>query len=369
MRTCLCMILLIVLSLTIPFTSACAYGGGGGGGGEGGAGGGSDAVSVKSDTTNPPSGFTPTKRESTETETSSGSDPGDEEKVAELVDEVKAMGETTEEGEVEGNSKDSAEEAESDEKAADDREDKKDMSEDGTDKTENITIGVRRFLSQLTYALPQGMQPAADAVDKAAERAERVKHINDFFDKCGFRPPDLSDDKNLEKVENLVRETERNLELQDEINKNLVAATKHQKEREALQLERDKQLECSRADALAIVKFGMDVTVTILTSGTDGLAGPITSIVYSAATSDDPIKGGAVQTAVEVATPAIVKRTKPFGSKLANNFGVNFGLAKTEEAAEYGLSKVLEQQQQRDQLGQQTGQSIDTGVQSVPPSN
>jgi hypothetical protein len=342
MRNYLYIILFIILSLTIPFTSAYAYGGGGGGG--------SGVVSsIKSDTTTPPSGFTPTNQESAEIKTSSEKDPGNEEKVSELVEEVKAMEEE--------DSKDSAEETTSDEEAADDDADKK-----------NVTIGVRRFLSQLTYALPQGMQPAVDAVDHAADRAQRVKHINNFFDKYGFTPPDLSDDKNLVKVENLVKEAERTLESQDEINKNLAAAQKYQKEREALQRKRDEQLERTRADARAIVKFGMDVTVTFFSAGVGGYAGPATSIVYSAATSDNPLKGGAVQAVVEVATPPIAKSVKPIGRKVVRDFGVNFGLAKTEEATEYGLSKLSGRQQQRNRFGQQTGQSIDTGAQSVPPS-
>ena len=86
MRNCLCIILFLVLSLTIPVTSAYAYGGDGDGDG--------DAVeSTSSDTTNPPSGFTPVEQESTEIETSSETDPGNEEEVAELVEEVNLMDE------------------------------------------------------------------------------------------------------------------------------------------------------------------------------------------------------------------------------------------------------------------------------------
>ena len=90
MRNCLCIILFLVLSLTIPVTSAYAYGGDGDGDGDG-------VESTSSDTTNPPSGFTPVEQESTEIETSSETDPGNEEEVAELVEEVSAM-EDTEEG-------------------------------------------------------------------------------------------------------------------------------------------------------------------------------------------------------------------------------------------------------------------------------
>ena len=86
MRNCLCIILFLVLSLTIPVTSAYAYGGDGDGDGDG-------VESTSSDTTNPPSGFTPVEQESAEIETSSETDPGNEEEVAELVEEVNLMDE------------------------------------------------------------------------------------------------------------------------------------------------------------------------------------------------------------------------------------------------------------------------------------
>ena len=90
MRNCLCIIPFLVLSLTIPATSAYAYGGGGGDGGGGG-----EVESTSSDTTTPPSGFTPVTQESTDSEitTSSKTDPGKEEEVAELVEEVNLMDE------------------------------------------------------------------------------------------------------------------------------------------------------------------------------------------------------------------------------------------------------------------------------------
>ena len=142
MRNCFCIILFLVLSLTLPAASAYAYGGGGGGGGAGGGGGGGggegggEAASTSSDTTNPPSGFKPAKQENadgdstvleniSDIEPSAETDPGKEEEVAELVDEVNLMEEGTKEGDVEGDSKDSAEETASDENAPDeDPEDK-----------------------------------------------------------------------------------------------------------------------------------------------------------------------------------------------------------------------------------------------------
>ena len=122
MRNCLCIILFLVFSLTIPATSVYAYGDGGGGGEGGGVG---DAMieteSTTSDTTSPPSGFKPGTQESADSEitTSSETDPGKEEEVAELVEEVNLMEETAEEGEVEGDSTDSVEDTTSDEKAPD----------------------------------------------------------------------------------------------------------------------------------------------------------------------------------------------------------------------------------------------------------
>lgn len=99
MRNCLCIILFLLLSLTIPASSAYAYGGGGGdgGGGDGKGGGGDDITSMtgstSSDTTKPPSGFTPSTQEGAGSEitTSSETDPGEEEEVAELVEEVNTL--------------------------------------------------------------------------------------------------------------------------------------------------------------------------------------------------------------------------------------------------------------------------------------
>ncbi len=118
MRNCLCIILFLVLSLAIPATSVYAHSGGDGGGGGGGDGrdeGAGDSMieieSTSSDTTKPPSGFEPATQENdgSEITTSSETDPGNEEEVAELVEEVNLLEEAAEEGEVEGDSSDSAE--------------------------------------------------------------------------------------------------------------------------------------------------------------------------------------------------------------------------------------------------------------------
>ena len=144
MRNCLCIILFLVFSLTIPATSVYAYGGGGSDGGEDGESGGFgeamiETESTSSDRTNPPSGFKPGTQESagSEVTTSSETDPGKEEEVAELVEEVNLMEETAEEGEVEGDSTDSAEGTTSDEKAPDENIPAEDQ---GDEKTELATL-------------------------------------------------------------------------------------------------------------------------------------------------------------------------------------------------------------------------------------
>ena len=337
MRNYLCIILFLVLSLTIPATSAHAYGGGGGGGGGG--------KTTSSETITPPSGFKPVKQESadgdsnvlqniSEIKPSSETDPGNEEEVAELVDEVNLMEETAEEGDIEGDSTDSAEGTTSDENTPDeDQGDEKNLSDDGTDKTGNITNGVRHFLSQLQQlqSLPQGLQPAADAVNQAADRTERVEHINNFFHEAGFKPPDLSDDKNLVEVENAVKEFEEMIAEHHDRQKNLAAAAEREKTREALLHERQEQLEATLADYRSIGKFLINKTVTFAT-------GPLGSAVYSIATSDNPAKEGAVQI---------------FGKKPVRV--VNFITSAEAEAAMQNR-EVSERQQQRGQF------------ESVPPS-
>ena len=337
MRNYLCIILFFVLSLTIPATSAYAYGGGGGSrGGRGG--GGAGVKSTGSETINPPSGFKPVKQENadgdsnvlqniSEIKPSSETDPGKEEEVAELVNEVNIMEET-------------AEGTTSDEKGPDeitsdeDQGDKKNLSDDGTDKTGNITNGVMLFLSQvqqLSQGLPQGLQPAVDAVNQAADRTERVEHINNFFHEAGFKPPDLSDDKNLVEVENAVKEFEEMIAEHHDRQKNLAAAAEREKTREALLHERQEQLEATLADYRSIGKFLINKTVTFAT-------GPLGSAVYSIATSDNPAKEGAVQI---------------FGKKPVRV--VNFITSAEAEAAMQNR-EVSERQQQRGQF------------ESVPPS-
>jgi hypothetical protein len=114
MRNCLCIILFLVLSLALPATSVYAHSSGDGEGRDSGAGAGDsmfETESTTSDITKPPSGFEPATQENdgSEITTSSETDPGNEEEVAELVEEVNLLEEAAEEGEVEGDSKDSTE--------------------------------------------------------------------------------------------------------------------------------------------------------------------------------------------------------------------------------------------------------------------
>ena len=157
----------------------------------------------------------------------------------------------------------------------------------------------------------------------------------------GFKPPDLRDNKNLIKWENAVKEVEKNIMTPEEYEyykkdkEYSAAVTKFLKKREALLREREEQLERSCADARAFVKFGMDATVTLFSGGVGGLTGPAISIAYSVGTSDDPVKGGAVQAVVEVVT---------FGKSAP----INFVIGKTGEAVVEGLGDVRERQRQRD---------------------
>ncbi len=126
MRNCLCILLFLLLSLTIPGTSVYAHSGGDGGGGGGGGGGRDESSDVgdpmtmtgstSSDTTKPPSGFIPITQEGADSDitTSSETDPGKEEEVAELVEEVNTLEETAQEGDAEDDGNDSAEETTSD---------------------------------------------------------------------------------------------------------------------------------------------------------------------------------------------------------------------------------------------------------------
>lgn len=139
MKNCLCILLFLVLTLTIPPASAYAYGDGGGGGGGGSdGGGGGDVESTSSDTTNPPSGFTPANQESegSEIANSSDTDPGKEEEVAELVDEVTAMGDTPQDEGVEDDGSEPDGESTSDENAT---EEDGDVEEDSSGSDEETT--------------------------------------------------------------------------------------------------------------------------------------------------------------------------------------------------------------------------------------
>lgn len=123
MKNCLCILLFLVLGLTLPAVSVHAYGDGGG---EGAGGTGGDPMieieSTSADPTKPPSGFEPTTPESaaSETTTSAETDPGKEEEVAALVEEVNQLEETgdeqetAEEGTVGDGNKDSRGETPSD---------------------------------------------------------------------------------------------------------------------------------------------------------------------------------------------------------------------------------------------------------------
>lgn len=345
MRNCLCIILFLVLSLTIPAASAYAYGDGGGDSG----GDGEERATSPYQSSGPPCGWKPLllPYKLWRGETSSKTDPGKGKKVRALVSDIKKA---AKEGEVEGDSTDSAEGTTSDEKAPDentsveDQVDKKNISEEGTDKIEDITNDVRNFISQMQQ-FHQGMQPAADAFFQAAdraERAERVKHVNNFCQKNGFKPPDLRDNRNLIKWENAVKEIEKNRMTDEEYKHYKIeqaAIAKCKKEHaeelaEAARMEEEHE-KITLAPMRAFVKFGMDVTVTLFSGGVGGLTGPAISIAYSVGTSDDPVKGGAVQAVVEVVT---------FGKSAP----INFVIGKTGEAVVEGLGEVRERQQQRD---------------------
>jgi hypothetical protein len=142
MRNCLCIILFLVLSLALPATSVYAHSGGDGEGRDRDEGAGDSMFETESTTSNitkPPSGFEPATQENdgSEITTSSETDPGNEEEVAELVEEVNLLEEAAEEGEVEGDSNDSAEGTTSDEKDTDESTSAEDQ---GDKKTEVATL-------------------------------------------------------------------------------------------------------------------------------------------------------------------------------------------------------------------------------------
>ena len=203
MRNCLCILLFLLLSLTIPGTSVYAHSGGDGGGGGGGGGrdessDGGDPMtmtgSTSSDTTKPPSGFIPITQEGADSDitTSSETDPGKEEEVAELVEEVNTLEETAQEGDAEDDGNDSAEETTSDngeetaqeggvegggsgsdEGTASDNEEESaqegGVEGDGNDSDEETTSAEKK---------PDGNMPTEDQGDKKTEVATSVDDID-----------------------------------------------------------------------------------------------------------------------------------------------------------------------------------------------
>jgi hypothetical protein len=181
MRNCLCIILFLVLSLALPATSVYAHsggdgGGGGGGGRDSGAGAGDSMIEIEStssDTTKPPSGFEPATQENdgSEITTSSETDPGNEEEVAELVEEVNLLEDAVEEGEVEGDSKDSAEGTmpDTEEEVAEDTAEEGEVEGDSSDSAEGTTSD-EKDTDESTSAEDQG--------DKKTEVATLVDDID-----------------------------------------------------------------------------------------------------------------------------------------------------------------------------------------------
>jgi hypothetical protein len=189
MKNCFYMLLFLVLGLALPAVSVYAYGDGGG---EGAGGSGGDPMieieSTSSDPTKPPTGFEPTTPEgaASETTTSSGTDPGKEEEVAELVGEVNQLEETGDEAEtaenedVEGESKDPDGESPSDAeeegaKPGEETNPLEETAEDGdVDNDGNDTAG---------GAAPEGKDPGEnspteDPGDKNSEVATLVDDID-----------------------------------------------------------------------------------------------------------------------------------------------------------------------------------------------
>ena len=178
MRNCLCILLFLLLSLTIPGTSVYAHSGGDGGGGGGGGGrdessDGGDPMtmtgSTSSDTTKPPSGFIPITQEGADSDitTSSETDPGKEEEVAELVEEVNTLEETAQEGNAEDDGNDSAEETASDNEEETAQEGG--AEGDGNDSDGETTSDEKK---------PDGNMPTEDQGDKKTEVATSVDDID-----------------------------------------------------------------------------------------------------------------------------------------------------------------------------------------------
>ncbi len=171
---------IIVLSLIIavcPVQSLFAHSGGDGGGRDSGkdsGGGGGDGMieleSTSSDATDPPSGFTPATQESADSEitTSSETDPGKEEEVAELVEEVNLLEEAAEE---EG----TAEEGETAEEGADAEEEG--IAEDGEVAEEGETAEEGEAAEEGETAEEEGTVEEGEAVaeEETAEEGETAE--------------------------------------------------------------------------------------------------------------------------------------------------------------------------------------------------
>ena len=310
-------ILLLAIVIVAVLAVSCAPGpNAAAGGGEGGVGG---VESTSSAATKPPSGFKATRHRVTWPTREPDKNVSHEMQLRNTLNEIGNM-------------------------RAEDHPHKMSIRKEGGDKTGDITNNVRSFILQLHHlqSIPQGLHPTADAVFQAADRAERVEHVNNFCQKNGFKPPNLRDNRNLIKWENAVKEIEKNRMTDEEYKyykEEQAAVAKCKKEHaeelaEAARMEEEHD-KITLAPMRAIVKFGMDATLTLFSAGIGGYIGPAISIGYSASTSDDPAKGGAVQAVVEVVT---------FGKSAP----LNFITGKTGDAFVDGLCNVRERQQQRD---------------------
>lgn len=192
MRNCLCIILFLVLGLTIPATSVYAYGDGGGRDQSSDDGDPMTSTgSVASDETKPPTGFTPATQESADSEiaTSSETDPGKEEEVAELVEEVNTLEETAQEEEVEGESNDDSEEGnvedDTNDTAGGTTSDTEEKTEEGGPPEDNTQEGDVEGDTNDTAGgttsdekIPDGNTPAEDQGDKKTGVASSVDDID-----------------------------------------------------------------------------------------------------------------------------------------------------------------------------------------------
>lgn len=192
MRNCLGIILFLVLGLIIPATSVYAYGDGGGKDES------SDdgdpttiSASITSDETKPPSGFTPAAQEGADSETATSfeTDPGKEEEVAELVEEVNTLEETAGEGEAEDGSNDDGKEENAEDGADDTAVEIASgtgaESEEGSPPKDNAQEGNVEGNTDDTAGgttsdgqNPDGNTPAEDQDDKNTEVATSLDNID-----------------------------------------------------------------------------------------------------------------------------------------------------------------------------------------------